>query len=90
MKRWLDSGYELDDDPGRIDRDLVHRFLSGESYWAKGRSPEDVENGPHADLRFLLGTVTAHDFYRQFGFREPSSRIMERPGPNFPDPPGDS
>lgn len=37
MVRTLSSGYELDDDPGRIDREAVHRFLSGESYWAAGR-----------------------------------------------------
>ena len=39
MKRAVD-GYELDDDPARIDREAVHRYLSGESYWARGRSRE--------------------------------------------------
>ena len=38
MKRDLGDGYELDDDPTRIDRDAVHRYVSEESYWAKGRS----------------------------------------------------
>ena len=38
MKRALGDGYELDDDPARIDREAVHRYLSEESYWAKGRS----------------------------------------------------
>jgi GNAT superfamily N-acetyltransferase len=38
VKRDLGDGYELDDDPGRIDRDAVHRYLSEESYWAKGRA----------------------------------------------------
>jgi GNAT superfamily N-acetyltransferase len=33
--------YEISTDPGRIDRDLVHRFLSRESYWARG-IPRDV------------------------------------------------
>ncbi|HEY7178884.1 MAG TPA: GNAT family N-acetyltransferase [Gaiella sp.] len=37
MRRELGNGYELDDDPARIDRDAVHRYLSEESYWAKGR-----------------------------------------------------
>jgi GNAT superfamily N-acetyltransferase len=36
--RELADGYELDDDPRRIDIDVVHRFLSEESYWAKGRA----------------------------------------------------
>jgi GNAT superfamily N-acetyltransferase len=37
VKRELGDGYELDDDRTRIDRDAVHRYLSEESYWAKGR-----------------------------------------------------
>ena len=40
MRRDLGGGYELDDDPGRIDRDAVHRYLSEESYWARGRTRE--------------------------------------------------
>ena len=39
MRRELGDGYELDDDPARIDRAAVHAYL-GESYWAKGRSRE--------------------------------------------------
>lgn len=38
MRRSLPDGFELDDDPGRIDRAAVHAYLSGESYWAAGRS----------------------------------------------------
>ena len=48
MKRDLGDGYELDDDPRRIDREAVHRYLSEESYWAKGRSrkvSEDLIDG---------------------------------------------
>ena len=33
MKKQLKEGYELDDDPARIDRDVVHRFISEVSYW---------------------------------------------------------
>jgi GNAT superfamily N-acetyltransferase len=40
VKRDLGGGYELDDDPTRIDRDVVHRYLSDQSYWAEGRSRE--------------------------------------------------
>ena len=43
MKRLLGDGYELDDDLTRIDREAVHRYLSEESYWAKGR-PRDVQD----------------------------------------------
>jgi GNAT superfamily N-acetyltransferase len=36
-RRALPRGYELDDDRERVDVDVVHRYLSGESYWAGGR-----------------------------------------------------
>jgi GNAT superfamily N-acetyltransferase len=39
MKRDLGDGYEFDDDPGRIDREAVHAYLT-QSYWAEGRSRE--------------------------------------------------
>jgi GNAT superfamily N-acetyltransferase len=42
MKRRLDGGYELDDDPARVDVDAVHAFLT-RSYWAEGRPREEVE-----------------------------------------------
>jgi GNAT superfamily N-acetyltransferase len=34
------DGYELSTDPDRLDLHRVHRWLSTESYWAKGRSYE--------------------------------------------------
>jgi GNAT superfamily N-acetyltransferase len=40
VKRDLGDGYELDDDRSRIDRDAIHAYLGGESYWAKGRPRE--------------------------------------------------
>jgi len=42
MKRGLGDGYELDDDPARIDREAVHAFLT-RSYWASGRT-RDVQD----------------------------------------------
>jgi GNAT superfamily N-acetyltransferase len=42
MRRPLEGGYELDDDPARIDVDAVHAFLT-QSYWARGRSRHTVE-----------------------------------------------
>ena len=35
--------YELDDDPARVDRDVVWRFLSTEAYWSGWRTRTDVE-----------------------------------------------
>ncbi len=40
MRRELGDGFELDDDRARIDRDAVHAYLGGESYWAAGRTRE--------------------------------------------------
>ena len=42
MKQDVGDGYELDDDPARIDRAAVHAYLS-RSYWAEGR-PRDVQD----------------------------------------------
>ena len=39
MRRDLGDGYELDDDPARIDREAVHAYLTA-SYWAEGRTRE--------------------------------------------------
>ena len=39
---------------------------------------EMVDNGPYADLRWLLHTRDAHELYRKFRFAEPSERLMER------------
>jgi GNAT superfamily N-acetyltransferase len=41
--RRLEGGYELDDDPARVDVDAVHDYLANESYWAQGRPRETVE-----------------------------------------------
>jgi GNAT superfamily N-acetyltransferase len=43
VKRALEGGFELDDDPARVDLDELHRFLSTEAYWALGRTRADVE-----------------------------------------------
>ena len=32
----LPSGYEISTDPARLDLDVIHRYLSEESYWARG------------------------------------------------------
>ncbi len=43
MRRVLDDGFELDDDPARIDVDAVHAYIDGESYWGRGRPREQTE-----------------------------------------------
>jgi predicted N-acetyltransferase YhbS len=137
MIRRLDGGYELDDDPSRIDVNAVHDYLANQSYWAEGRARETVErlvreatrvvgvyaadgaqvgfarafsdrvalayladvyvlpehqgrglgvelvremveNGPLADVKWVLHTTDAHGLYRRFGFDEPSEKVLER------------
>ena len=43
MKRALSGGFELDDDPARVDLDAVWAFLSTEAYWGRERSRNEVE-----------------------------------------------
>jgi GNAT superfamily N-acetyltransferase len=37
-----------------------------------------VEDGPYANLRWILHTRDMHRLYARFGFAEPSERVMER------------
>ena len=53
MRRELDGGYELDDDPARVDVDAVHRFLAEEAYWVPGRSRDVVERLVRTSTRIV-------------------------------------
>jgi ribosomal protein S18 acetylase RimI-like enzyme len=53
VRRELGEGFELDDDPARIDVDAVHAYISGESYWGRGRSRELVERAIAGSQRVL-------------------------------------
>lgn len=53
VRRDLGDGYELDDDPGRIDLEAVHAYISGESYWAKGRPLETQAEMNRAAARLV-------------------------------------
>jgi GNAT superfamily N-acetyltransferase len=64
MKRELGDGLELDDDPDRIDVAEVHRYLSQESYWARGR-PLETQQRLVADAARVVGL---YDRERQIGF----------------------
>lgn len=52
MRRDLGDGYELDDDPARIDREAVHAFLT-RSYWAEGRTRETQDALVEAAVRVV-------------------------------------
>lgn len=44
VRRMLDGGIEIDDDPARVDALAVHAFLAGdEAYWVEERSLEMVQ-----------------------------------------------
>jgi GNAT superfamily N-acetyltransferase len=45
---------------------------------------EAVENGPHANVRWILHTDDAQALYAKFDFGPPSERLMERPRPGAP------
>ena len=62
--RELADGIVLDDDKSRIDRDEVHRFLSEEAYWAKGRPRETQDHLIDVAAR----VVGLYDGERQIGF----------------------
>jgi GNAT superfamily N-acetyltransferase len=47
-------GYEISTDRARLDIDLIHRFLSEESYWAKGRERAIVERSIANSIPFGL------------------------------------
>jgi GNAT superfamily N-acetyltransferase len=47
-------GYEISTDRARLDIDLIHRFLSEESYWAKGRDRAIVERSIANSMPFGL------------------------------------
>lgn len=71
-RRPLPPGFELDDDPGRVDVDAVHDFLSTSAYWALGRPREVVERS----IREATRVVGLYRDGRQVGFaRVVSDRI---------------
>jgi ribosomal protein S18 acetylase RimI-like enzyme len=68
VRRDLGNGYELDDDPRRIDRAIVHGWIS-DTYWAKGRAREEQD-------RLIDGSQRVVGLYRdgrQIGFTRASS-----------------
>ena len=48
----MGAAIEISTDRDRIDRALVHRFLSEESYWARGRTREESDRVMDACLPF--------------------------------------
>jgi GNAT superfamily N-acetyltransferase len=53
VQRTLAGGFELDDDPARIDLDAVHAFISERSYWGRGRTRELQERAIRGSARVV-------------------------------------
>jgi GNAT superfamily N-acetyltransferase len=66
VERWSGE-YVVTDDRARIDRDVVHRWLVDESYWAMGRTREVFERSLEHSMAFSLRHV-GPDGERQAGF----------------------
>jgi len=64
VKRALPGGYELDDDPARIDIDAVHDYLANRSYWA-GRRPREIVERLVREATRVVGLYAGG---RQVGF----------------------
>ncbi len=64
MRRELAGGYELDDDRGRVDVDMVHRYLSEEAYWVRGRDRNTIERLVRESTR-VIGAYRGNE---QVGF----------------------
>ncbi|MEU2081588.1 GNAT family N-acetyltransferase [Streptomyces albus] len=47
-----DDGYEIATDPHRLDLDTVHRWLSEDAYWSRGRSPAKTEQAVRGSLNY--------------------------------------
>lgn len=52
MNRHRQDGYEVDVDPGRLDIERVHHWLSTDAYWALGRSRATVEQCVRSSVNF--------------------------------------
>ncbi|MFI9763581.1 GNAT family N-acetyltransferase [Streptomyces sp. NPDC051963] len=55
----MPEGYEISTDPGRVDTERVHRWLSEDAYWALGRSREKQDRAMEGSLNFGVYEVVS-------------------------------
>src|SRR5438128_3153838 len=53
IRRRLPGGFELDDDPARVELDAVHAFISRHAYWGRGRSRQVTADAIAGSARVL-------------------------------------
>ena len=51
------DGYQISDDPVRLDIDVVHRWLSEDAYWSLGRTAETTRGAIAGSVNFGLYTA---------------------------------
>lgn len=61
----MDNGYIISSDKRKLDIQVIHRYLSEKSYWAKGRSMDTVRKSIHNSLCF--GVYNKEDALVGFG-----------------------
>ncbi|MCB5911118.1 GNAT family N-acetyltransferase [Streptomyces pinistramenti] len=59
MSAHLPEGYEISTDPDRLDTDLIHHWLSTDTYWALGRDRRKQELAIAGSLNFGLYESTS-------------------------------
>jgi GNAT superfamily N-acetyltransferase len=64
MRRQLPDGLDIDDDRDRVDVDVVHRYLSEDAYWVRGRSRATIERLVRKSTR----VIAAYDGDALIGF----------------------
>ncbi|MBA3806560.1 MAG: GNAT family N-acetyltransferase [Acidobacteria bacterium] len=51
---WQHGEHSISTDRARLDTEVIHDYLSGESYWAKGRSMETIKRSIENSMAFGL------------------------------------
>lgn len=49
---WQHEEFVISTDPGRLQLDVIHKYLSEDSYWAQGRTRETTEHAIENSLSF--------------------------------------
>jgi hypothetical protein len=57
IHRWTDGDYTIVTDHAAVDLDVIHRYLSEESYWAPGRERERTEHAVRYSRPYVLRHV---------------------------------
>jgi GNAT superfamily N-acetyltransferase len=60
VQQSLSAGYVIDDDPARVDLNVVWHFLSSQAYWGRWRSREDAVQQVRGAWR-VVGAYSGQD-----------------------------